>query len=179
MNNVLRVFRICIGMFFVACTALTQPVAKPADWSSFHFLVGEWVGDGSGQPGQGAGRFTFFYDVQNRLLIRKSFADYPAGENTPAFSHDDLMILYQEDTAMKAMYFDNEGHVIHYNVAVEKADSSWIFLSEPSSSSPGFRLTYKQTGSASVKLTFEIAMPGKPFSPYLTASAHRISSGAQ
>ncbi len=90
------------------------------DWGPLQFLVGEWVGEsGSGQPGQSsAGSFSFTTDLQETVLIRKSFAEYLAAEGRPAFRHEDLTIVYRdsETKQYRATYWDNEGHVIQYGI---------------------------------------------------------------
>jgi hypothetical protein len=59
---------------------------------------------------------------------------------------------------LKAIYFDNEGHVIHYDVTTPDAVTA-VFLSEPSSG-PQFRLTY-QLHAGVMQGKFQIRMPGK------------------
>ena len=55
--------------------------------------------------------------LQGKVLIRKSFAEYPGCNGRAASRHDDLTILYREASRLQAIYFDNEGHVIRYSVA--------------------------------------------------------------
>jgi hypothetical protein len=152
-----------------------QQLPKPVDWHAFQFLLGEWIGEGGGDPGQGAGGFTFSPDLQNTILVRKSYADYPAANGHPAFSHNDLMVLYQEGGETRAIYFDNEQHVIQYSVSITKDSNSVIFVSDISNSAPRYRLTNTKSGPGAMKITFEIAPPGKPeaFSRYIEAKARR------
>jgi hypothetical protein len=161
----------------VAFTQLlaAQQAAKPVDWSAFQFLAGEWVGEGSGDPGQGTGGFTFAFDLQNTILVRKNYADYPATKDRPAFSHNDLMIVYREGDRFRATYFDNEQHVITYTVSFAKDSSAVIFVSDVMPGAPRFRLTNTRKGTDSVKITFEIAPPGQPetFNRYIDAVARR------
>ena len=147
----------------------------PVDWRPFRFLLGEWIGEGSGSPGQGEGGFTFSYDLQNTILVRKNYANYTATKEHPAFSHNDLMVMYQEEGKTRAVYFDNEKHVINYIVSFSADSNSIIFLSDPVPSAPRFRMTYTKSGTESVKIAFEIAPPGKPesFAPYIEAAARR------
>jgi hypothetical protein len=175
-----RIVRIAIavlcGVTLSTVHSLGQPAAPQPNWNAWQFFIGEWVGEGGGDPGQGTGGFTFVLDLQKRILARKNYADYPATKDRPAFRHDDLMIVYQETgTSTRADYFDNEGHVIHYAVSFSKDSSSIIYVSEPSSSAPRFRMTNTKAGPDKITITFEIAPPGKPeaFSPYITASARR------
>jgi hypothetical protein len=146
-------------------------------WAPFEYLLGDWVGEGGGQPGQGTGEFSFHPDLQNRILVRKNYATYPPTKDRPGFRHDDLMVVYRESESgpIRALYFDSEGHVIHYLVTASSEQKTIEFLSEALSSSPRYRLTYVKSGSDTLTLKFEIAPPGKPdsFSTYIEAKARR------
>ena len=154
--------------------ALLLPAAlAAADWGPVEFLVGRWTGEGGGEPGTGSGAFTLAPDLQGRILVRKNFATYPAAAGRPAFRHDDLMIVYRdEQSALRAMYWDNEGHVIAYAVRAA-ADGGVTFVSDAPPGKMRYRLTYLPAGKDKIKIRFEIAPPGKEFSAYLEAAAHR------
>jgi hypothetical protein len=151
-----------------------QPI-KSVDWNAWKFLLGEWVGGGDGDPGKGTGGFTFSFDLQNTILVRKNFAHYPALNNRPAFTHEDLMIIYYQNSSSEAIYFDNEKHIIHYKIEFSKDSSTLIFLSDVEPRAPRFRLTYAKMGDENLGITFEIAQPDKPgaFSKYIEAFAQR------
>jgi hypothetical protein len=157
--------------------AAAQPAKEDLTWAPLGFLVGEWTGEGSGDPGQGAGGFSFTWDLQQKVLVRRNFAEYPAAKDRPAFSHYDLMVVYKDPAGgrLKAIYFDSEGHVINYDVSASKDSNVIQFLSDASLTSPRYRFTYTKTGSAAVSIKFEIAPPGKgdSFSPYIQATARR------
>ncbi len=140
------------------------------------FLIGTWVGEGGGAPGQGSGEFSFQYDLGRNILIRKNDSNYPAQGGRPAYRHDDLMIVYRQGTALRAIYFDSEDHVISY--AVDSAADSARFISDPVPDQPRYRLTYRKTAAETVALEFEIAPPGKPdaFASYITATVRRKAS---
>jgi hypothetical protein len=146
-------------------------------WKALDSLVGTWAGEGTGEPGQGSGAFSFSWDLQQKVLVRKSHADYPTTKDHPAFSHQDLILVYQEpDTRQpKAVYFDNEGHVINYVVTVSPDANSIVFLSELKPSTPRYRLTYIMTSKDRVEMAFEIAPADKPdsFKTYIKAGARR------
>lgn len=158
---------------------LAQPGKMDRGWAPLGFLIGEWVGEGSGAPGQGEGGFSFLPDQDSRILIRRNYANYAASNDKPAYSHTDLTIIYQEsaetkgDTKFRAIYFDNEGHTIHYTVEPSVDGNSVQFLSEASASEPRYRLTYLKTGNDQVAMRFEIAPPGREFSTYIEAKAQR------
>jgi hypothetical protein len=147
------------------------------DWGPAQFLVGNWTGDGGGQLGQGSGAFSFSPDLQGKILVRKNFAEYPAANGKPAFRHDDLMILYRDETThgLRATYFDSEEHVISY--AVKPVEGGVVFVSEGAPSTTRFRMTYTSTGKDTLKIKFETAAPGKEFAPYIEAAAHRTAAG--
>lgn len=85
------------------------------------------------------------------------------------------MVVYQEGGKTKAVYFDNEQHVINYTVELSKDSNAAIFLSDASPSAPRFRLTYSEMGTDRVKITFDIASPGKPdsFKTYVEGTARK------
>lgn len=154
---------------------LAQPAKQDQQWAPLAFLVGDWVGEGDGGPGQGSGGFSFLPDQDGKILIRKNLANYPATKDKPAYSHSDLMIIYYE-AALRAIYFDDEGHTIHYAVEPSADGNSVQFLSDASASQPRYRLTYRKTGDDRVAIRFEIAPPGKEFATYIEATARRKKS---
>jgi hypothetical protein len=49
--------------------------------------------------------------------LRENHVDFPVATPRSAFAHDDLTIIYPDPAgSMRAIYFDNEGHVTHYTV---------------------------------------------------------------
>lgn len=161
---------------FATVPSFSQASLLAPNWDAWKFLIGEWVGEGSGNPGQSEGGFTFSLDLQNRILERHNYAVYPATKDRPAFRHDDLMVVYQEaGKPTQAIYFDNEGHVIRYTAEFSKDSNSVVFASAPSASEPRYRLTNTKVGDDAIAITFEIAPPGKPdaFQQYIKASARR------
>lgn len=162
-------------LFFAVPLLSAQPPAPKADWQAWKFLLGEWVGAGGGGPGQGAGGSRFYLDLQERVLVRTNYSDFPATQERPAFSHNDLMIIYQDAGGARAVYFDNEGHVIHYAAAFSSDLKTLTFIGDIKPSEPRFRMIYSREPGDRLKLRFEIARPGKPdeFSPYIEAIMKR------
>jgi len=155
--------------FLVFPAALTA-----ADWGPVQFLVGRWTGEGAGEPGGSSGSFSLEPDLQGKVLVRRSFASYPATAGRPAFRHDDLMIVFSGEplAGLRAMYWDSEGHVIAYAVQ-PAADGGVTFLSDTPPAAVRYRLTYLPAGPRKIRIRFEIAPPGKDFATYLEAAAHR------
>jgi hypothetical protein len=135
----------------LAASFLSGQTADP--WKGLEFLTGEWVGESS----QSSGACSFAFDLQRKVLIRKSYAESSGSR------HEDLLVIYFEK-GLKAIYFDNEDHIIHYTL--ESSAGSVRFLNEQ------YRLTYRKDGEKLV-MDFDIAPPGKPFSNYLHAALRK------
>jgi hypothetical protein len=153
------------GLFTAVLAAALYAQAPAANpWQRLDFLMGKWIGvagpkDTPLGPGQGA--FSFESDMGGKIVIRHNQAVYDSGAK-----HDDLMIVYLDapDTP-RAIYFDSEGHTIHYNLTFPKPDTV-VFESEKSQAGPRYRLTYwMENGGLNGK--FELASPGADYKPYL------------
>lgn len=162
-----------VALLFAAGAALFAQ--SPPNWDRWQFLMGDWIGEGTGQPGAGEGGFSFRPALDGRVLVRKNEAHYAATKDRPAFSHEDLMVVYPEGTAARAVYFDSEGHVIQYGVEFSAAGERITFISGAEPSATRYRLTYTKLAAEKVGIRFEMAPPGKPeaFAPYIEATARR------
>jgi hypothetical protein len=163
-----------LGLLIVSIMNAGQQPPKTPPWDAWRFWLGEWVSEGD--PAQGSGYYSLSPDLQGRLLVRKNHAEYAATKDRPAVVHDDLMVIYGEaEAGQKAIYWDNEGHVIEYAVNISPDRNSVIFISPVQAAAPRYRLTCSKLGQDQVRVTFEIAPPGKPeaFSMYLEGRARR------
>ncbi len=145
--------------------------------SIYEFLEGDWEGGDEQDPSQGYGRNSFSFDLERNIFVRKNRTVFAATPQRPAFTHDDLLIIYREPAgAMRGIYFDNEQHVIHYEVSVADDQQTLSLTSDAAPSMPQFRFTYLRTGQDTVDARFEIAPPGKPgaFNLYLQGSMKRL-----
>ncbi len=112
------------------------------DWKDLQFLLGEWTAAGSGEPGQGTGSVTVAFELGGRIFVRRNHLEFDATTNQPAFTHDDQLITYKEETGeMRAIYFDNEGHTIHYTVTLSP-EGLIVYISETVPGAPRFRMSY-------------------------------------
>jgi hypothetical protein len=142
-------------------------------WDKWNWIMGEWEGEGNGQPGQGSGSFSFKQDLDKNILTRRSHSEYPATANKPLIIHDDLMIVYpdQQSSPAKAIYFDNEGHIINYTITFP--DKS-IVLTSDKNSMPVFRLTYVLLDNGMVNTKFEMSKDGENFMTYVEGKSRKI-----
>jgi hypothetical protein len=178
----MRLFRLAIvwaSVWAMMAGQYGSAADKPAGWGPVEYLVGNWTGEGGGGPGQGSGSFSFKPDLQGKILVRKNRAEYPATKERPAFLHDDLMVIYRDapDAALRAIYFDSEGHTIRYEVQRPSDGSEVVFVSGAEQSAPRYRLTYTRVDQDRLKIKFEVAPPGKPeqFATYIEAGARRAA----
>lgn len=161
------------GLTFLLGTmpsAVSSAGTLPKELAPLAFLLGDWEGGGSGTPGQGSGGTSFAPRLQDRVIVRTNFATIAATDKASASRHDDLMIIYVDDQgAIRADYYDNEGHVLRYAVTTI-GEGQVVFTSEASSNAPRYRITYQAAPEGIVKGSFAMASPGKPdaFTPYLT-----------
>ena len=145
-------------------------------WQSLRFLVGTWEAktQGGSANATASGTYTFQPELRNHILARHSGSELCKGPADYNCEHGDLLYVYQEASGRpyKAIYFDNEGHVIHYDVSVPSA-TSVIFLSDPALPGPQFRLSYELNG-LNMSGKFQLRMPGKAdFKSYLEWSGAR------
>lgn len=167
---------LCLA-FAPAMMVFGQSAQKP-DWTAWKFLMGDWVSDGPAI--QGSGAFSFRPELDGRVLVRRNRADLPASPEHSSASHADLLLLYPEAGALRAEYFDNEGHVIHYRASVANDGKSATFVSDPAAGAPRFRLSYALLAGERVRVRFEIAPPGQPdgFKTYVEGTVHRAPAKA-
>ncbi len=157
----MRVLFILVIFLFV----LAQPLFAQKSmngWEKWQYLMGEWKGEGSGQPGDGSGMFTLKPKLEGNILERKGKTEIAATPNKPAAVHEDVIIIYKnrEGNPVKAIYFDNEKHVINYEITY--SDSRIVLTSEATPGTPRFRLIYEKLEDKLMNTRFEMAMPNAP-----------------
>lgn len=167
-------------VFLCACTLFAQTTQKAATdvWKPLQFLVGTWEAKTQGGSAQAtsAGTYSFAFELGNHVIGRHSDNNNGTCKGPADFNcdHGDLLYIYPEGPgqALKAIYFDNEGHVIHYDVSAP-TPSKAIFLSDPSQPGPQFRLSYELKGRT-MQGKFEIRLPGQSeFKTYLEWSGEK------
>ena len=133
------------------------------------FLIGTWEGVGSGSPGASAGEFSFESQVQGHVLVRHNMSDSPSGH------HEDVMLLYAAPrVGLRAIYVDNEDHVINYAVSLSEEPKGAVFLSDNVPGMPRFRLSYRVKPDGTAGIVFEMAPPGTTeFKVYLEGTGRK------
>lgn len=175
----MRQFLICLVATVVSIAAPANFAQSPSPaahdpWQPFAFLIGTWEAEtgGGGAAAKVIGLYSFAPELNHHILARhsgnatcKAPADFDC-------EHNDLLYLYPEGKTIKAIYFDNEGHVIHYGVTTPTPTSA-VFLSDPATPGPQFRLIYERKDST-LSGKFQIRMPGQSeFNSYLEWSGSK------
>ena len=76
MNRMVRVLLLITVAGLLPRTIASSSEGRKSDWVCLEYLVGDWVGEGGGQPGQGTGEFSFHPALQNRILVLPSRCEY-------------------------------------------------------------------------------------------------------
>ncbi len=155
--------RLTLLAFLTAFSALH---AQPGDpWKKLDFLLGDWTGvagEKDTQLGAGQGAFSFKPELKQKIIVRRNNAQYDSG-----VQHDDLMVIYLDapNDTPRAIYFDSEGHVIHYALSFPSANRV-VFESDGSQPGPRYRLSYWIEGGT-LNGRFEVAAPSSEYKTYM------------
>jgi hypothetical protein len=139
--------------------------AQPADpFQQLYFLLGTWDAKTVNNPAVTArGAYTFRVELNGHVLGRHSTSSSAGCKGPVDFDceHGDLLYIYADAPGqpLHAIYFDNEGHVIHYTVSAATATTAEL-LSDPAQRGPQFRLFYELNGVV-MSGKFQMRMPGQ------------------
>jgi len=154
------------GLFTSSAQSTAPAVHDP--WLPFGFLIGTWEAKTAGGTADAkvSGIYSFAPELRGHILARHSGSASCKAPTDFDCEHSDQLYLYPEGAGIKAIYFDNEGHVIHYDVTTPTPTSA-VFLSDPAGSGPQFRLIYERK-NVTLSGKFQIRMPGQTeFKSYL------------
>jgi hypothetical protein len=158
------VFAIAAASFALNLAPSHRALSETADpWKALSFLEGTWEARTQSGPGGARviGTYTFELEFKRHVLARHTASVACKGPQDFDCEHGDLLYVYQEadSQSLKAIYFDNEGHVIHYTVSTPQSAKA-IFVSDISSSGPQFQLVY-ELKNAVMSGKFQMRMPGQ------------------
>jgi hypothetical protein len=166
---------IILALLICAPVLPAQNASAPSNnaaeqWKPLQFLVGTWEAKtlGGSAGAAATGTYTFQFELKNHILSRRTNSVDCKGPADFNCEHSDLLYIYPDAPGgpLRAVFFDNEGHVIHYDVTVPKA-MSVVFISDSAQKGPQYRLGYELKGRELFG-KFEIRMPGgKAFTTYL------------
>jgi hypothetical protein len=158
MRFAVRLLAFCLALPLCAQTIPTET----NQWTTLSFLKGTWDAKAAGSSGAAAaGSYTFRLELRGHIMARHGDLSQCKGPVDFDCSHGDLLYIYRDYPAqpLKAIYFDNEGHVIHYEVSTPSPTSATL-LSDSSQPGPQFRLTYELKEQVMYG-KFQMRMPGQ------------------
>lgn len=166
-----------IGWICAVLSGQQNPASPAGDpWRSLRFLIGTWEAKtrGGSAGAASSGTYVFQLELRDHVLARHTAGAGCKGPSDFDCEHGDLLYVYQDAAGqpLKAIYFDNEGHVIHYDVTTP-GDRTAVFLSSPSQPGPQYRLIYELKGRVT-EGKFQMRMPGQTeFKSYLEWSGEK------
>ena len=102
--------------------------------------------------------YSFRLELRDRVLARHSRSGACASPEDFDCQHSDIYPS-GNGQALEAIYFDNEGHVTHYDVSTPKAGTA-VFLSNVVQPGPQYRLSYELVNGV-MSGEFQLRMPGQ------------------
>lgn len=177
----------CVVFTFFACfpaLAYAQDVA-PDPWAPIRFIVGNWQGTSTGQPGEGTVVRQYEFILKQRFIHEKNTSTYPPQEkNKKGEVHEHLSYI-SYDKARKLLVlrqFHVEGFVNQFvlnkdaSTATKLVFDSEVF--ENLNNKWKARETYDVLGPEEFTETFELAPPNKPFQVYSKNHFRRTDQAA-
>ena len=141
--------KLVVAALICAASLFGQP-SPTSTWKPLEFLIGTWgATTRSGSAGATtSGSYFFQLELRGHVLARHSSNSGCKGPADFDCEHGDLLYIYPDTPgrSYKAIYFDNEGHVIHYDLSIPTPTTA-VFVSSPSQPGPQFRLSYELKGS--------------------------------
>jgi hypothetical protein len=152
-------------------TSFSQQNSKLDKWN---WLIGEWKDNSSRQPGQASYTFTFTFDLDRKIIVRKTNSSQQDITGKYNFIHQDLMIIYPDQTGKpdKAIYFDNEGHIINYKISFE--GKSIVFKNYDIGNNRVYRLTYTLNDNQTINRKFELSRDRENFTTFDQGTSIKI-----
>jgi len=154
--------------------AKSPAAAEKADpWAGVRFLLGAWEAKTTGgmAQAQATGGYAFRLELRDHVMARHSRGGGCKGPEDFDCQHGDMLTIYPgaNGQALQAIYFDNEGHVIRYDISTPKPGTA-VFLSDAAVPGPQFRLSYELVEGVMTG-EFQVKMPGQgDFMSYLVWS---------
>jgi hypothetical protein len=146
----------CVILLGASSWPRTAQASDDASWGPLQFLVGSWGAGEGGKPE--ASTYAFQPELKGHVLVRRCVAGCDQGPMGADYS--DILYVYPAGPGQgyRAIFFDSEGHVLHYDVAVPAANKA-VFLSDGQTPGPQFRLSY-ELANGKMAGTFEMLPPG-------------------
>jgi hypothetical protein len=143
-------------------------------------FIGEWEGQGAGQPGASQVTISFGYTLNGTFVENYTRAQFPPTEKHPAGELHEDRGLFSYDRSRKVIVlrqFHVEGFVNQYVLTHLSEDGQELVFETEAIENipPGFRArtTYRIEGPDAFRQVFELAPPGADYTVYSQNSFRR------
>ena len=164
---------ILISLVFVPSILFSQLSKRDSTWLLLKAFVGEWNGEGGGQPGKGKYERSYQFILNKRFIEIKNKSTYePTTQHPNGEVHEDIGYFSYDNSRKTFMLrqFHIESFVIQYKIdSISPDRKTIVFISESIENIPsGYRAkeTYRLVSDNEIEETFEIAEPNKDFAVY-------------
>lgn len=153
--------------------AKAQLSKRDSIWLPLKALVGNWKGEGGGEPGKGKYERSYQFVLNKRFIeIRNKSTYEPTAQNPKGEVHEDIGYFSYDNGRKTFMLrqFHTEGFVNQFKLdRISPDKKTLVFITESIENIPaGYKAkeTYSLLSDDEIEETFEIAEPGKAFMIY-------------
>jgi len=162
-----------LSLLIIPSILFSQMTKRDSLWLLLKPFVGQWKGDGGGEPGRGKYERSYQFVLNKRFIeIRNKSTYEPTKQFPDGEVHEDIG-YFSYDNGRKTFVlrqFHVEGFVNQFRVdSISPDKKTIVFISESIENIPsGYRAkeTYQIISHKEIDETFEIAEPNKDFSIY-------------
>ncbi len=169
----MRNLALAILLLLAATAAAQAPATRPDPWARLRFLVGDWTGTATGEPGEGTVTRRYEFILGGKFLYERNTSTYPPQEkNKEGETHEHWSILSYDKARHTFIFrqFHQEGFVNEY--ALDDSASTpakLVFAHERIENIKGpwrARETYDIISPDEFIETFELAPLDQPYAVY-------------
>jgi hypothetical protein len=172
-KNQIRLITFFAVAFLFTHPTFSQTQQKEELWRTFEPLIGDWTGEGGGEPGQGRYERSYKFIFERKYIEVRNRSVYPASKDFPGGEvHEDLGYISYDKLRKVCVLrqFHKEGFVNQYKLDSLSAEGkNFVFISEAIENiKPGWmaKESYRLFSDTEFSETFSLAAPGKEFEVY-------------
>lgn len=150
-----------------------QNTKRDSIWSPIRYFVGNWKGEGGGEPGIGKYQRSYQLILNNNFVEIKNKSTYPPTDRNPKGEvHEDIGYFiydkYKRTFLLRQLHVESFANdYVLESISADK--KTWVFVTEAIINIPnGWKAkeTYRIVSDKEFEETFELAEPGKEFTIY-------------
>ncbi len=161
--------------------SLAQNTKRDSIWAPVHAFLGEWRGEGGGEPGTGTYERSYALTLNGNFIeIRNKSTYLPTDKNPKGEVHEDIGYIFYDKGRKTFLLrqYHIEGFVNEYALeSISPDKKTLVFVTESIVNIPkGWRAreTYRLLDDGKLEETFDLAPPDKPYAPYSRVMLRKI-----